>query len=229
MNTRAWGSEGPWETTLGRLRPAKDTTHGTRGQALCPAPKLGRKLVKVAHTAHGQRAGEENATADPLGGDRRVGAAWEHTATLKQLTVFLGHEGHWVTGLYTAQGGSAWKPLNSRVRSTALVWQEMIRPQGEADWREGGSGQRSPPFASSCTPLLTGQGWGTDLYLPSLRDTDAHHTPGRAVPPDGSGIRGPPKDPPPPHGAWHRPSSDTATPELEADFSCGCTSVTWGV
>lgn len=34
-------------------------------------------------------------------------------------------------------GGSARKPLNSRVRSTALVWQEMIRPQGEADWRGG--------------------------------------------------------------------------------------------
>lgn len=33
--------------------------------------------------------------------------------------------------------GSARKLLNSRVRSMALVWQEMIRPQGKANWRGG--------------------------------------------------------------------------------------------
>lgn len=96
------------------------------------------------------------------------------------------------------------------------------RGPGRPGW--GGSGQTSPPIALSCRPLLMGRGWGTDLHLPSPKDTDAHHMPGRAVPPDASGIRGPQKDPPPPQGAWHRPSSDTVTPELEADFSCGCTS-----
>lgn len=118
-----------------QARQGHNTRH-TRPGSL-PGTQTGQKTGQVLHTAHGRRAREEAATADPLGGDRRVGAAWEHTATLEQLAVFLGHEGHWVTGLYTAQGGSARKPLNSRVRSTALVWQEMIRPQGEADWRRG--------------------------------------------------------------------------------------------
>ena len=83
-------------------------------------------------------------------------------------------------------------------------------------------------MAMSCTPLLMGQGWGTELNLPSPKDTDAHHMPGKAVLPDGSGIRGPQKDPSPLRGAWHRPSSDTVISELEADFSCGCTSESLG-
>lgn len=50
-----------------------------QGQALCLAPKLGRKLVKE-HTQLVAEGLEEAATADPLGGDHGVGTARAHSA-----------------------------------------------------------------------------------------------------------------------------------------------------
>lgn len=132
-------SLGPRGAPGGQAREAQDpqghSTWDTRPGSL-PGTQTGQKTGQGAHTARGRRAGEEAATADPLGGDHGVGTAREHTATLEQPTVSRapGRLSDW--SIHCPRG-SARKLLNSRVRSMALVWQEMIRPQGKANWRGG--------------------------------------------------------------------------------------------